>query len=108
MIHKFKNLGQYIVLDVASGAIHSLDEKAYNLLDCFDEDGKFRPEKAAELGYVGPEYDEALEELNSLIEEKLLFTKDIYAELAKHWDKQSVVKALFLHIAHDCNLRCKY
>ena len=108
MIHKFKNLGQYIVLDVASGAIHSLDEKAYELLDCFEDNGKFLPEKAAELGYIGPEYDEALEELNSLIEEKLLFTKDIYAELAKHWDKQSVVKALCLHIAHDCNLRCKY
>lgn len=108
MIHKFKNLGQYIVLDVASGAIHSLDEKAYELLDCFDENGKFLSDKAAELGYTGPEYDEALEELGSLIEEKLLFTKDIYAELAKHWDKQSVVKALCLHIAHDCNLRCKY
>ena len=108
MIHKFKNLGQYIVLDVASGAIHSLDEKAYDLLDCYDEGGTFFPEKAAELGLVGPEYGEAAEELQSLIDDKLLFTKDIYAEIAKHWDKRSVVKALCLHIAHDCNLRCKY
>ncbi|MGN1097482.1 MAG: thioether cross-link-forming SCIFF peptide maturase [Clostridia bacterium] len=108
MIHKFKNLGQYIVLDVASGAIHSLDEKAYNLLDCFDENGKFNPGQAEEKGYVGEEYAEARRELEELICEKLLFTKDIYEEIAKHWDKQSVVKALCLHIAHDCNLRCKY
>ncbi len=108
MIHKFKNLNQLLVLDVVSGAIHSLDEKAYRLLDCFDGDGVFLPEEAEKRGCVGKDYDEALDELNSLISEKLLFTKDIYAEIAKHWDKQPVVKALCLHIAHDCNLRCKY
>ncbi len=108
MIHKFKNLGQYIVLDVASGAVHSLDEKAYNLLDCFDENGVFLPEKAAENGYTGGDYDEARRELQQLIDDRLLFTKDIYEEIARHWDKQPVVKALCLHIAHDCNLRCKY
>lgn len=108
MVHKFKCLGEYIAMDVVSGAIHSLDEKAYNLLGCFDEKGTFNPEAAKEAGYVGSEYDEALAEINSLIEEKLLFTADIYEEIAKHWDKQPVVKALCLHIAHDCNLRCKY
>lgn len=107
-IHKFKNLGQYIVLDIVSGAIHSLDEKAYELLDFFGEDGEFNAAEAEKCGCTGSEYDEALTELKSLIEEKLLFTKDIYAEIAKRWDKQPVVKALCLHIAHDCNLRCKY
>lgn len=108
MIHKFENLCQYIVLDVAGGAVHSLDEKAYRLLDCFSEDGVFDQSEASRLGLVGPEYTEALEELNGLISEGLLFSKDIYAEIAKHWDKKPVVKALCLHIAHDCNLRCKY
>ncbi len=108
MVHKFNCLGEYIALDVVSGAVHSLDEKAYRLLDCFSEDGEFNPEKAEELSLTGAEYDEALEELMSLKEQKLLFTKDIYEEIAAHWNKQPVVKALCLHIAHDCNLRCRY
>lgn len=95
-------------MDVVSGAIHSLDEKAYEILDCFDENGKFIPEEAEKRSLVGTEYDEAREEIQELIDEKLLFTKDIYEEIAKHWNKQPVVKALCLHIAHDCNLRCKY
>ena len=37
-----------------------------------------------------------------------LFSEDSYAEIAKNWNKKSVVKALCLHVAHDCNLRCKY
>ena len=108
MIHKFKNLGQYLVLDVVSGAIHSLDEKAYELLDSFSEDGVFDQADAEKRGLSGAEYAEAREELQGLIDEGLLFTKDIYAAIAEHWDKQPVVKALCLHIAHDCNLRCKY
>ena len=108
MIHKFKNLGQYLVVDVVSGAIHSLDEKAYDLLDCFDEDGAFDAAAAAERGFTGPEYAEAREELEALKAGGLLFSKDVYEDIAKRWDKQPVVKALCLHIAHDCNLRCKY
>ena len=108
MIHKFKNLGQCLVLDVVSGAIHSLDEKAYALLDCFGEDGGFDAAEAERRGFTGPEYAEAKEELEALKAEGLLFSKDVYEEIAKRWDKQPVVKALCLHIAHDCNLRCKY
>jgi uncharacterized protein len=38
-----------------------------------------------------------------------LFAKDIYADMAIDFKKrESVVKALCLHIAHDCNLACKY
>ena len=36
MIHKFKQLGYNIVLDVNSGAVHLPDDCAYYLLDYFD------------------------------------------------------------------------
>lgn len=43
-----------------------------------------------------------------LADADLLYTTDIYEEYAKNIEKRSVVKAMCLHIAHDCNLRCKY
>ena len=51
---------------------------------------------------------EAVDEIQALIDEGLLFSVDPYEEYLPQWSKQTVVKALCLHIAHDCNLRCKY
>ena len=36
MIHKFKQLGYNIVLDVNSGAVHLPDDCAYDMLDFVD------------------------------------------------------------------------
>ena len=52
--------------------------------------------------------NEALKDIEYLIENKMLFTEDPYTEMLPVWTKQTVVKALCLHIAHDCNLRCSY
>ncbi|OPZ86686.1 MAG: hypothetical protein BWY74_03572 [Firmicutes bacterium ADurb.Bin419] len=38
----------------------------------------------------------------------MLFSEDFYKDTFTLWDKKPVVKALCLHISHDCNLRCKY
>ena len=35
-IHKFEVNGEYILLDVNSGAVHVLDEATYQILDLFD------------------------------------------------------------------------
>lgn len=102
MIHKFSMLGVNMAVDVPSGSVHILDDAAYRLLDDYNEEGVLL------RGDLTQEESEAKTELDRLIQDGLLFSGDPYEAIAKHWDKQSVVKALCLHIAHDCNLRCAY
>lgn len=52
---------------------------------------------------------EGLKEVQELKDEEVLFTEDIYKDYIIDFKKRpTVVKALCLHIAHDCNLACKY
>lgn len=103
-----------IVLDICSGAVHVVDDCVYDMLDYLLE--PFTPESACpdfiadELSkkYSKEDIEESYSEICELYRAGQLFTEDTYEEFAKNWDKQSVVKALCLHIAHDCNLRCKY
>ncbi len=114
MIHKFKQLGLNIVLDVYSGSVHVIDDIFYDLLDFVEE--PYNEEKYTEnyflekLGdkYSAQDISEAYEEMVTLYKDGALFSEDMYEDIAKNWNKRSVVKALCLHIAHDCNLRCKY
>lgn len=108
MIHKFKLFGENIVLDVNSGAVHVFDDLAFELLDLFG--GCERQEIVDRLSgkYAPAEITEALDELEALKNSGQLFTEDIYEDLLPSWDREPVVKALCLHIAHDCNLRCRY
>lgn len=111
MIHKFTLGGFYIVLDVNSGGVHSVDKLTYDLLDhaCppFDAENKALCEKALKDEYSMSDIDEAYDELKELYDEKILFSEDDYEKFAKY-SVVSPVKAMCLHIAHDCNLRCKY
>ncbi|MBS7298662.1 MAG: thioether cross-link-forming SCIFF peptide maturase [Eubacteriales bacterium] len=113
MIHKYKLMGLDIVLDVYSGAVHIVDDIFYDLLDkigeSFDKDADYSG-IIAELSQKYPESDVkgSFNELKKLVDDGQLYTDDFYAEIAAKWNKKSVVKALCLHIAHDCNLRCKY
>lgn len=114
MIHKYKLLGKNIVLDIYSGAVHVVDEVLYDVLDYTLE--PFMPENSCpqlivdELKgkYAEEDIRDAYSDICELYRAGQLFTDDIYADIAANWNKQSVVKALCLHIAHDCNLRCKY
>ena len=59
--------------------------------------------------YPEAEIEEALEDIKELTKAGQLFTKDIYEQYIGDVKKRkTVVKALCLHIAHDCNLACKY
>ena len=114
MIHKYKLLGLNIVMDIYSGAVHIVDDAAYDVLDHLGE--PFLPEDvcppqiidALSDKYSEEEINEAYGEICELHKEGLLFTPDMYAKIAEKWNKRSVVKAICLHVAHDCNLRCKY
>ncbi len=109
MIHKYSMNGFNIVLDVNSGAVHIVDDIVFDVLDFFDE--KSVDEIAALLKdkYSEKEIIDAFNEILELREKELIFTDDIYEEVIPKIEKRApVVKALCLHIAHDCNLKCKY
>ena len=109
MIHQYKNNGYNIVLDVCSGAVHVVDDVVYDVIALYEQ--KTLPEILKELSasYKEEDIKEAYEEIEELKEEGLLFAEDEYKEYVIDFKKrQTVVKALCLHIAHDCNLACQY
>ncbi len=108
-IHKFIQDGEYYIIDVNSGAVHVVDELVYHIVG---EDGlKDKGSIIAEFGKAYEKQDiiEAYEELEELIKEGVLYSKDLYENIGlKAAEGPSYIKALCLNIAHDCNLRCKY
>lgn len=110
MIHAYKMHGVNIVLDVNSGAVHVLDDIAFDVLSCYSQDGTAEEAMLSGLidKYGAEEIKEARQEIEMLKEENLLFSSDPYGEYLPLWTKKTVIKALCLHIAHDCNLRCSY
>ena len=110
MVHQYQNNGYNIVLDVNSGAIHVVDELMYAVIGLYEE---HTPQQIIEkLRDTFEEADvlEALDEIEQLKKDELLFTPDEYEDYIEDISKnrQTVVKALCLHIAHDWNLACKY
>ncbi len=109
MVHQFKNNGYNIVLDVNSGAVHVVDELVYDMIADYEK--LSCDEMVAKYGssYAQADIREAYEEIGQLKEAGQLFTEDIYESYIDSFkDRPTVVKALCLHIAHDCNLACKY
>lgn len=110
MIHRYKNNGYNIVLDVNSGSVHVVDELVYDIIGLLDE-GKAQEEicQMMEADYKREEISQALNEIQELKDQGMLFTEDIYRKAIDHFkERETVVKALCLHIAHDCNLACRY
>lgn len=113
MVHTFHCLDANIAVDVNSGAVHVLDQTAYDLLSLLD--GPMVEHCPDEVAAQLPQYDReslncAWEDLYQLQQQGLLFTDDTYIdpEAAVLMQKDAPVKALCLHVSHDCNLRCKY
>ena len=110
MIHRYKNNGYNIVLDVNSGSVHVVDELVYDIIGLLDQ-GKQENEIQEELKNTYKEDDirTACKEIQELKDAGMLFTEDIYRNAIEHFkERETVVKALCLHIAHDCNLACRY
>ncbi len=111
MIHKFKAKGLNIVLDVNSGGVHLVDSVTYDLLREIEPPLQAGcPEEVVRklsANYTDEEIREAYEEILSLHREGTLHSEDIYGDYAET-AVLSPIKAMCLHIAHDCNLRCKY
>ena len=116
MVHQYKLNGYNIVLDTCSGAIHAVDEVAYDIIAMIRE--KSADEITAEMmekyGHLEdvtePEIRQCIEDVESLIRAGKLYTEDTFADMAGTFKERSgdVVKALCLHVAHTCNLNCSY
>jgi uncharacterized protein len=107
MIHKFIFDDTRIVYDVHSGVLHVVDELVWDLLDDFrvlNEDALLEKHQPR---YLFDEIKEALSEIKALAENGMLFSED---PLRGKYNppKENIVKALCLHLAHDCNLECRY
>ena len=122
MIHQYINNGFHIIMDVNSGSVHSVDPVMYDAVAIVAErvPELAEPEKLSEevarevMERLSPTYgeaevQEALDEIQYLIDAEELLTTDQYHDYGVDFKKRkTVVKALCLHIAHDCNLACQY
>lgn len=122
MIHQYINNGYHIILDVNSGSVHAADQLFYDVVEVLSSVVKDMEKPQPLTGaqkqavmdrlsqtYPAEELTEALEDVQELIDAEELFTADVYQTYVTDFKKrQTVVKALCLHIAHDCNLACRY
>lgn len=110
MIHQYKSNGYNIVLDVESGAVHVVDDITYDVISLYEENSADEIISKLKSSYNEDEIRECISEVKKLVEDGQLFTEDIYEPFVEKFKekRQTVVKALCLHIAHDCNLACKY
>ena len=109
MIHRYYNNGYYIVLDVNSGAVHVVDELAYEVIGLYEEHSRKEIEESLKDRWDIEDIREVIDDVETLKNQGTLFTEDTYREEVIDFKKRStVVKALCLHIAHDCNLACRY
>lgn len=98
----------YIVLDVNSGAVHAVNELVYDILDIYKE-------RSAEeiLALLMEKYEkedilEALEDIKYLEDNDMLYADDSQVTMEMLEGRGAVIKAMCLHVAHDCNMTCKY
>jgi len=121
MIHCFELNDYRIVVDAASGSVHSVDEVAFDAIKSMDaktpdavfSDSNIRSELASDIAY---KYDiswddaqETLEDIKELHDNGLLWSTDPFEDAADEIKlKQSVLKAICLHVAHGCNMDCEY
>lgn len=113
MIHQYKLNGHNIVLDTFSGAIHSVDDVAYDVISMMNrntDEQTIINELSAKYAIDKQEIIDCLADVNELKAQGKLFTSDTFSPIATAFKQKSgnVIKALCLHVAHTCNLNCSY
>ena len=115
MVHQYQLNGYNIVIDEGSGSVHSVDKVAYDMIAMYQEKSK---EEIIHTLLTKYEHDETvnvreLEEcyndITTLKDNRQLFADSSYAEKAVDFkNRNRIIKALCLHVAHTCNLNCSY
>ena len=116
MLHQYKLNGYNIVLDTCSGAVHAVDDVAYDMIAGWQSTDRETLIRQMLSRYADrPDVTEAdlrdcADDIAALEADGQLFTPDTFAPMAGTFKQRSgdVVKALCLHVAHTCNLNCSY
>ncbi len=116
MIHQYKLNNCNIVLDVCSGAVHVVDDVAYDIIEIFEDKNKdeiisFICEKYKDNSDITKQdIEECYEQIVALKDEGVLFAPDTFEPMAGDLKEKTsgVIKALCLHVSHTCNLNCSY
>lgn len=114
MVHQYKLNGYNIVLDTCSGSVHAVDEIAYDIIGLYkekspEEIAEIITEKYADENITSDDVFECIEDVKALEEKGKLYTPDTYEDMAFDFkNRNTVIKALCLHVAHTCNLNCEY
>ena len=114
MVHQYKLNGYNIVLDTCSGSVHTVDDVAYDIIALYkektpEEISKIIIEKYPEENLTEKDITDCLEDIKYLEDNKKLFTPDVYENMAFDFkNRNTVLKAMCLHVAHTCNLNCEY
>ena len=114
MVHQYKLNGYNIVLDTCSGSVHVVDEIAFDIISLYKEKSEKEIaeiiiSKYPEENLTEKDISECLEDIKSLEENNKLFTPDTYEDMAFDFkNRNTVLKAMCLHVAHTCNLNCEY
>ena len=113
MIHQFKFKNCNIVLDASSGALHVVDDIAYDITELFEKTDEEEIIKIISKKYPSEpkeEIKECIGQIRALKENGKLFSEDNFEPYAGTLKQKTagVVKALCLHVAHTCNLNCEY
>ena len=115
MVHQYKLNGYNIVLDTCSGSVHLVDEVAYDAIALYKE--ATREEITARLlekyadrpDVTAADLAQCLDDVAALEAAGKLWSPDVYENMAFDFkNRNHVVKALCLHVAHTCNLNCSY
>ena len=108
MIHKFQFHDLNIAMDINSGAIHIISDIVYDILDFYPTEPKQAVISKLADTYSIQELKEAFDEIETLKQDGMLFADDSQVITAMLEGRGQVIKAMCLHVAHDCNMRCKY
>ena len=111
MVHTFRQNGYNVALDSVSGSVHCVDDVAFDVINAYENTSRDEIIRTVSSKHNVSEQDviECLEDVDGLKAEGLLFAEDTFRpDVEKLAKRDTVVKALCLHVAHTCNLNCEY
>ena len=105
-IHKYRLKDKYILLDINTSVVFEIDKLIFDLLDYYPSKSQSEVLSVLKNDYPLKQLKEGIQEIDELICSGVLFTKD--EPLIADTPKFGTLKAMCLHVAHDCNMSCMY
>lgn len=111
MVHTFNVNGDNLVLDTQTSSLFMVDDIALDIINLYVKNDGIRPDRNLLISlneYSLDEIENICNDIDSLIKENCLFVPEKEYNLEDFYPDKPRIKALCLHLCHDCNLRCKY